>query len=78
MNKKIADIIKQADNICSETHGVFDEILIQMVVEESIKILETQKMGDDKIGERYFDRETVNHTIRACQIKLKHHFGVEE
>lgn len=38
MDNKIREMVKKADSICSETRGVFDEILVQVVAKECAKI----------------------------------------
>ena len=34
MNERIRELIKEADRLCSETRGVYDEILAELIVRE--------------------------------------------
>ena len=43
MNRVIKDLIQKADSICNETRGVYDEILVELIVRECIS--EVAMMG---------------------------------
>ena len=68
MNERIRELIKEADRRCSETRGVYDEILAELVVRECIGVLNKRYMGDN-------NREDFE--VRRCVEDLKKHFGVE-
>ena len=34
MNERIRELIAEADRKCSETHGIYDEILAELIVKE--------------------------------------------
>lgn len=41
MNKRIKELIQEADRKCSETRGVFDEILVKLIVQECADYIRT-------------------------------------
>jgi len=43
MNRVIKDLIQKADSICNETRGVYDEILVELIVRKCIS--EVAMMG---------------------------------
>ncbi len=62
MNERIRELIKEADRRCSETRGVYDEILAELVV------LECAKLADEPTSRPY----------ESYGIMIKQHFGVKE
>ena len=38
MNERIRELIKEADRRCSETRGVYDEILVKLIAQECANI----------------------------------------
>ena len=50
MNERIKELIQEADSKCSETRGVFDEILVQLVVRECCKVLYDNELGGYQVN----------------------------
>jgi len=63
MNKRIKELMAEADRKCSETRGIYDEILAELIVKECAEIVSNQYSED---WGKWSNR-----------IILKH-FGVEE
>ena len=38
MNKRIRELMAEADRKCSETRGVYDEILAELIVKETLQV----------------------------------------
>ena len=70
MNERIKELIKEADRKCSETRGVYDEILAELIVRECARIIDR---GD---GEMSSMAETI--WCNVCRDDILKHFGVEE
>jgi transcription initiation factor TFIIIB Brf1 subunit/transcription initiation factor TFIIB len=70
MNKRIRELMAEADRKCSETRGVYDEILAELIVKECADIC--NKIYFD----RYPDAEDFERSEEGDAIKQ--HFGVEE
>jgi hypothetical protein len=70
MNERIKELIAEADRKCSETRGIYDEILAELIVKECISVVYDQR-GTDLGSERDFD-------IVNIALKIDRHFGVEE
>jgi len=74
VNQKIKHIIKLADAKCSETHGIFDEILVQKTVEECCRIFniwtDYDNSGEEIPNDDYSDVFQVK--------KVKQAFGIEK
>ena len=68
MNERIKELIQAADRKCSETRGVYDEILAELIVRECIDI------AQDRANFPGFPPNDVNNIID----EIKEHFGVEE
>jgi hypothetical protein len=64
MNERIQELIAEADRKCSETRGIYDEILAELIVRECGKYLNSPEF----IGRSDLDWSMV----------LNEHFGVEE
>jgi hypothetical protein len=64
MNERIRELIAEADRKCSETRGIYDEILAELIVRECGQYLNSPEF----IGRSDLDWAMV----------LNEHFGVEE
>jgi hypothetical protein len=64
MNNRIKELMVEADRKCSETRGIYDEILAKLIVRECGKCLNSPEF----IGRSDLD----------WSIVLNKHFGVEE
>ena len=62
MNKRIRELIAEADRKCSETRGIYDEILAELIVRECMSICED--LGDKGLDGHY------------CVDKIRKEFGV--
>ena len=62
MNERIKELMAEADRKCSETRGIYDEILAELVVRECMDTVANCK------GTTKFDHWSA----------IKEHFGVEE
>ena len=71
MSERIRELIRKADSRCSETRGVFDEILVKMVVEECIDVI-------NKTSNGYNDyRNQIEDAMRRAIVDdIEQHFGV--
>ena len=47
MNERIRELIAEADRKCSETRGIYDEILAKLIVWECMKICEDVMKKDN-------------------------------
>ena len=75
MNERIRELIQAADRQCSETRGVYDEILAKLIVKECYVHCGGQLM-DKTLAEAH--GLTYNDGVMDCAIGLLQHFGVEE
>ena len=62
MNKRIRELIAEADRKCSETRGIYDEILAELIIRECMSICED--LGDKGLDGHY------------CVDKIRKEFGV--
>jgi hypothetical protein len=62
MNERIRELIAEADRKCSETRGIYDEILAKLIVKECACKIE----------------EMIDNGWYADTEQLKKYFGVEE
>jgi hypothetical protein len=62
MNKRIRELIAEADRKCSETRGIYDEILAELIVRECIKAY-----NDDGYQTEY-----------EQDLKVLKHFGIQD
>ena len=63
MNKRIKELIQKADSTCNETRGVYDEILVSLVLKECGVALSPMLRDMVSRGQAYN--------------LIKQHFGVE-
>jgi hypothetical protein len=67
MNERIKQLMAEADRKCSETRGIYDEILAELIVKECLDQCYNRGMNDE---------------LYAGQLKaaayIEEHFGVEE
>ena len=68
MNERIRGLIQAADRKCSETRGVYDEILAELIVRECLAICDEVQW---QYGQYTFTATTVKN-------RVKEHFGIEE
>lgn len=84
MNERIRELIKEADRKCSETKGVYDEILVQLVVLECMSLCEDLKAQQAQFRKEEMDFGMKNiyaegeATCEHLQKKMKKHFGVKK
>jgi hypothetical protein len=72
MNKRIKELMAEADRRCSETRGIYDEILAELIVKDSICQIEKQAYG---LTSTEWDQGFLA-GLRTAQAVLKN-FGVE-
>ena len=68
MNERIRGLIQAADRKCSETRGVYDEILAELIVRECLAICDEVQW---QYGQYTF-------TAIAVKNRVIEHFGIEE
>jgi len=54
MNKRIQDLMQNAESICAETRGVYDEILIKLLIKELEQKKEWVGLSNDEISIQWF------------------------
>jgi hypothetical protein len=69
MNRVIKELIQKADSICNETRGVYDEILVELIIRECAKLVR-------KHNYQTIQNEEPLYGITSSEIL--EHFGVEE
>jgi hypothetical protein len=69
MNERIRELMAEADRKCSETRGVYDEILAELIVRECIKSLWTEECHTSDLAVEEYNRNSK---------KIKQHFGIEK
>ena len=67
MNERIRELMAEAERKCSETRGIYDEILAELIVRECAQVCRDQ--SNESALE--LDREN-------CASAIEEHFGVEE
>ena len=67
MNERIRQLMAEADRKCSETRGIYDEILAELIIQECLDQLHVGDTDEDYDKGAYWSRE-----------QIKNHFGVEE
>jgi hypothetical protein len=76
MNNRIKELMAEADRKCSETRGIYDEILAELIVRECIQVCEPV------LDEPYEDMSEFGKGLVEGQDvaveKIKRHFGVKE
>jgi len=66
MNERIKELMAEADRKCSETHGIYDEILAELIVREcALFCVSRPGPGDDARSREH------------CSEQILQHFGVE-
>jgi len=70
MNKRIKELIQKADSKCNETRGVYDEILVSLVVKECARIAREYTLSKWDLDNSYSGTVIV-------EKEIKEHFGVE-
>ena len=71
MNERIRELIAEADRKCSETRGIYDEILAELIIRECMH--ECLRM---QLGNQYTPEELLFQT--KYRKIIKEHFGVKE
>jgi len=75
MNERIRELIAEADRKCSETRGIYDEILAELIVRECRDIIEQ----DMKLAHIQMIPLTLEKYANGrLKEKIREHFGVEE
>jgi hypothetical protein len=55
MNKTIQDLMQKAESICAETRGVYDEILIKLLIKELEQKKEWVGLTSGEIEKEWFE-----------------------
>ena len=66
MNERIRELMAEADRKCSETRGIYDEILAELIVRECAQVCRDQP--------NHYALKTDRDN---CAVAIKKHFGVE-
>ena len=72
MNDRIRQLIRAADRRCSETRGVYDEILVELTVQECMAVARDAILRGSGV-----DPLTFGGTVTAVE-RIREHFGVGE
>lgn len=67
MNERIKELIAEADRKCSETRGIYDEILAKLIIRECYDVV----INDG----RFHDAKGI---LKIGKYVAMEHFGVEE
>ena len=77
MNERIKELIKQADDKCSETHGIFDEILAHVILNDVLECVEENR-------QKFFNNWIKNRSAYLAQYgaerihkSIKERYGIE-
>ena len=76
MNERIKELIKEADAKCSETHGVFDEILAEVILKDVLELVEEHRV---KFSENWSKRLYGNNLAPGAEWiynAIKHRYGL--
>lgn len=73
MNERIKELIAEADRKCSETRGIYDEILAKMIVRECIDTIVRDTANYPGEGMMAYYQG-----VQDAGKSIKQHFGVEE
>ena len=68
MNERIRGLIQAADRKCSETRGVYDEILAELIVRECAQVCADRGKHHDGLYSAW---------ASDCSERIEQHFGVE-
>jgi hypothetical protein len=83
MNERIKELMAEADRKCSETRGIYDEILAELIVRECIELAMNEKSRYASLYNKESDANkylTMLHCATSMDnygLLLKEHFGVE-
>ena len=75
MNERIRELIQAADRQCSETRGVYDEILAKLIVKECL-LINRQRLFSSYEDDTH--RAAHNNAIWCCNTDMQKHFGVSD
>jgi hypothetical protein len=73
MNERIKELIQAADRQCSETRGVYDEILAELVIRECMSI-NRQRLFSDYEGDS--NKSSHNNALWCACADMQEHFGI--
>jgi len=82
MNERIRELIAEADRKCSETRGIYDEILAELIVQECAALAKSksehiQSMLTDDRGDQA-QIHSLAWQFEEFGYEIKKHFGVTE
>jgi len=83
MNERIRELMAEADRKCSETRGIYDEILARLIVEECVELCETAAyaprpaLNPTPVEQYAFIIGEGNMAVNLAK-QIRKHFGVEE
>jgi len=77
MNERIKELMAEADRKCSETHGIYDEILAELIIRECLIIVEPTQHHQAFAPSYLGDVEGLE-LLENKVTQIKKHFGVEE
>ena len=75
MNERIRELMAEADRKCSETRGIYDEILAQLIVKECLSIVEPTQHHQAFAPSYLGDVEGLE-LLENKVTHIKKHFGV--
>jgi hypothetical protein len=75
MNERIRELMAEADRKCSETRGIYDEILAQLIVKECLSIVEPTQHHQAFAPSYLGDVEGLE-LLENKVTQIKKHFGV--
>ena len=73
MNERIKELIQAADRQCSETRGVYDEILAELIVRECL-LINRQRLFPSYEDDTH--RAAHNNAIWCACAHIEAHFGI--
>jgi len=73
MNERIRELIAEADRKCSETRGIYDEILAKLIVRECMQVVHN---GINNATD--WDSSSWDQCCENRMYAIQRHFGVEE
>ena len=73
MNERIRELMAEADRKCSETRGIYDEILAELIVRECINGIANDTANYEGVGMMSY-YQGVQDAVKS----IRKHFGVEE
>jgi len=72
MNERIRELMAEADRKCSETRGIYDEILAELIVRECINGIANDTANYEGVGMMSY-YQGVQDAVKS----IRKHFGVE-